>query len=125
MTTGRFKFRVWDGERFFYWGFNDSKHGLTFRGLASNSSNPLSLEEIMQRSEQCTGCLDKNEVEIWEGDIVSPINFNGSYEAARIIWHDGAFCVESLGKCKDTEYLGEKINFALIGNVHQNSELLK
>jgi len=74
---------------------------------------------------QFTGLLDKNGKEIYEGDIVSPINFNGSYRQAIVKFKNGCFIVESTGMCKDYECLGDKIHFEAIGNIYEYKHLLE
>ena len=74
---------------------------------------------------QYTGLLDKNGKEVFVGDIVSPINFNGSYRDAIIKFKNGCFIVESMGMCKDYECLGDKIGFKIIGNIWENPDLIK
>jgi len=72
---------------------------------------------------QYTGLKDRNGVEIYEGDLLNiedSIKWNKTYE---ITFSDGAFCCEDrlnilLGICNHEK--GE-----VIGNIYENSELLK
>ena len=63
------KFRLWQGGRFHYWGFIKSQYGddYEFRAIADTNTEPLSMTEKMERSQQYTGRKDKNGVEVYGG----------------------------------------------------------
>lgn len=77
--------------------------------------------------EQYTGLKDKNGKEIYEGDIFSYDFHDDSY--GEIVFCDGAFMKEWV--TSEGEYLTtyiEKIDlemFEIIGNIHENPELLE
>jgi uncharacterized phage protein (TIGR01671 family) len=85
--------------------------------------------------EQFTGLLDKNGKEIWEGDIVRIPGWKpGEYQ---IVFIEGAFCLGAIKKDEqfnvgqfvaDIHYIqsgGEGPRAEVIGNLHENPELLK
>jgi len=99
--------------KFHYWGDIDG-------GFQSPVAGNLG-----RNSQEYTGLLDKNGKEVFVGDIVSPINFDGSYRDAIVKFRNGCFIVESMGMCKDYECLGDKIGFKIIGNIYENPELIR
>ena len=114
MKLIRFRQPLFDGNGFcgwHYWGMVDGVfQGALFCG---------------QESQQYTGMRDDKTRMVFVGDIVSPINFNGSYRDAIVKFRNGCFIVESLGMCKDYECLGDKAGFRIIGNIYEHPELLQ
>ena len=78
-----------------------------------------------KNSQQYTGRRDEKTKMVFVGDIVSPINFNGSYRSAIVKFRNGCFIVESLGMCKDYECIGDKTGFRIIGNIYEHKHLLE
>ena len=92
---------------------------------------------------QFTGLKDKNDKEIYEGDIVKYKFLSGfdcedkyglykdggkPYEVEKpkvIEFKDGAFTREYYHKCEDGFYSWREFDFEVIGNIYENPELLK
>lgn len=74
--------------------------------------------------EQFTGLKDKNEVDIYEGDIVEiPCGYGGDFfykESIGVIKYEAPEFWIDYPFAKDNEW----IDIEVIGNIHQNPELL-
>lgn len=116
------KFRAFDADKkqmqSFELGNGGKLSGIT-RGLIVEQGeygNP-NLSDLMQ----FVGLTDKNGVEIFEGDIIEyRFEDKGAYSKAmkgEVTFRDGRFeCPYSLG---------EIIIYKILGNIHENPELLK
>jgi len=103
-TTGKFSVRVFDRE-----------------GWHKPLYNFILLEY--------TGFLDKNEVEIYEGDIIEGVH-DGDEFKSNVYWDDAGFCVTVANQY--FPWLGEIMPIhdsvmkciEVIGNIYENPELL-
>lgn len=87
------------------------------------SDSPLYRDYKFKDHVLFSGLKDKQEVEIYENDIVE-IRHLGKLEKVKIIFHQGMFCF----KWKDgyvNSYMINSENCRVVGNTYENSDLLK
>lgn len=84
--------------------------------------------------EQFTGLKDKNSREIYEGDIVRDMWMNKSGDGTvdfiySVVYIDNGFYTLKKGEIENGTYLIDKNDvqkyYVVIGNIHENPELLK
>jgi len=91
------------------------KFGFTDDGGMKALSHALVIPETVG---QYTGLKDRNGTRIFEGDIV-----NCNYFCGVVYFYEGAWCVSE--KDKYPEDLYDLISLEVIGNIHDNPELLE
>lgn len=98
-----------DGEfvKFTYWGYLDND--TTFYGPSS-----VQIAPIKKQDEQYTGLKDKNGKEIYEGDIC-----RYGEMIYQVVFNGGSFEFDCLYP------FGVQSSCEIIGNIHENQELLK
>lgn len=118
------KFRQWMNGHFHYWGIGISTDGVKCSFVGPCSGGTIRADRTPQ--EQFTGLTDRNGAEIYEGDIVGDhvgigaVKYSGKHGAFRVCYWDGLakwfydYCLN-----------GERESVEIIGNIHQNPELLK
>lgn len=120
------KFRIWDGVKN-EWLASSSKDALPYYGFAlvgevmTVQSPPYWSLDEGNIVEQFTGLKDVNGTEIYEGDIL--IDDTGEpIEYWVVKFADGGFVGECAGVA---EALFELTQLEVVGNIHENSELVE
>lgn len=134
------KFRAWDTKQNKMWSAEEmGQDQLTLspdgRGFINVSGTSTKLSRYLPHliPLQSTGLLDKNGKEIYESDIVLlPTPSSRALTKARIIWDEeiAGFCLEGFGENSDwhCDYYRKILilrKFEVIGNIHENPELLE
>lgn len=121
------KFRVWRqyGER---GDFHEISSNYHLDYWAANAGNAPEYPISYYGWEQFTGLLDKNGKEIYEGDILYSKSMSEKYSdntkwMVRVVFEDASFCMGHGGEALDKDECSRDME--IIGNVHQNQELIK
>jgi hypothetical protein len=114
--TREFKFRFWDEEMKDYWDWEEIQNDWESDGYFDTA-----FRQDHWTCEQFTGLYDKNGKEIYEGDILKTLDGSICF----VIWSGTSFWLESPGsEAKDWEYNSFYEHCEVIGNIHENKELL-
>lgn len=110
----KLKFRAWNGDYFEYTEFN-FKTGC----LGCNFSHYVEIDT----PQQCTGLKDINDIDIYEGDIVSGVTYSDySTHNGFILFDYNGYRINTKTKSLPLD-LTEKLK--VIGNIYENPELLE
>ncbi|EUJ46701.1 YopX family protein [Paenilisteria rocourtiae] len=100
--------------------------------ISNSSGAPFAYQVRPETVGQYTGLSDKNGNKIFEGDIVAPSGFVSEINQPGIVkWCDKKLCfyVDSIETLIYSEgykmYFGLDSAIKIIGNIHENPELLK
>lgn len=111
--TYGYLFRCW-GRCYLLWGMN--------------GDNPIKEEVYPETVGQYTGLTDKNGKKIFEGDIIETSGFGYKRRTYPVVFCDGYFGYQSEYDAiafLDSEYPIPQENREVIGNIHDNPELLE
>ncbi len=120
------KFRVWDKicNRFFNIDYNYPVT-ITNQGKIGVLVDDFNFEEFKKDElkniiiSEYTGLKDKNEKEIYEGDIVVWIDNGGNKRQNIVFFEQGAFRI-----CNSYFEISEYGELEVVGNIYENKELL-
>jgi uncharacterized phage protein (TIGR01671 family) len=125
------KFRAWDkyDSRMFEVDTIDFKSGALTERTKPGISTPHLPEDCTLM--QYTGLKDKNGKEIFEGDIFNCIyHQDGHTDKYEVVYHPRwtGFFLRRIGECSQTgvhQTVSDVARYEVIGNIHENPELLK
>ena len=131
MTSNRFRFRAWDKS------FQKYRENVIVSTINEEitvyerlvNGNTLLIPSAHVVLEQCTGLKDKNGRLIYEGDIIKitegvlPVDSKYVDCLFKAIWADIGFYLETLNG-KDGLDFCECWEYEIVGNLHENPELL-
>lgn len=120
----RYRFRFWNKKtnKWFYFGFE------TFLTYEKEIWEALTNGEKIY---QCTGLKDKTGKLIYESDIIKLPNDYGTYgmfagEKREVYFYEGGFRLKpKWDKSSRGNWLEDTNDFEVIGNIYENTELLK
>ena len=132
------KYRAWDGSRMIYFsdfsiGIEHPKTKKTARQVNSPVKPYIFFKkdtfngEVRFGNHQVMDWIPKQDSEgqdIYEGDIVKGCSFNGSYALGIVEFYKYGFVVVPIGAFLEGICELDKHHIQVIGNIHQNKDLL-
>lgn len=115
--SSRFKFRAWDKEEMKLLG--DIEYGDRY---CNDFAYYLNNDRYMVM--QYTGLKDKNEVEIYEGDIVN-FKYKDKESIYKVLYYDGGFALIFSMTREEPLFSITAQYCEVMGNIYENQELLE
>ena len=132
MREIKFRGKRIDNGKWVYGGYSfcekDNTHWITVMGLDHISHIGWHQEVVPETVGQFTGLLDGNGKEIYEGDILKNVlNIMVDHEPFEIVFDNdmGCWCWADAEGNIDPFYSSIAKNSVVIGNIHDNPELLE
>ena len=125
----RFKVRAWDTEEGRYASDEDIRFDTG--GSCDNVYDLVVVDDQFYIYEQCTGLRDKNGKLIYEGDILAISPDSQPWDCYTVFWQDDECQFQAVAYDGSDAYvkvlneLLEKDDMEIIGNIHENPELLE
>jgi uncharacterized phage protein (TIGR01671 family) len=111
-------------DKWHYWGFIN---GGFVSPLVSEG-----IEDCIKHSQQFTGLLDKNGVEIYEGDIIkvylSAPGIDEWWQIFAVVFENGKFQLKAKTELTDGYWFSDfekHQDYLVVGNIYENPELLE
>lgn len=119
MNKDRLKFRVWNKEEnIMHYEAEETYDCLTGNPIIYKSCFGDLLEDDRYIIEQCTEKKDRNGKLVYEGDIIKIGTI-----CAPVIWNDGWYL--KFGDFLEPFWHFNFVNHSIIGNIHENPELME
>lgn len=125
----RFKFRAWNVCKNKY--FTDDEICIDTGGVSNSAYDLIKRGHPFYSVEQCTGLKDKHGKLVYEGDILSISPDPQPRDCYKVFWQDNECQFQALAYDGSNTYvrvlneLLEKDDMEIIGNIHENPELLE
>lgn len=122
------RFRAWDDyHKVMITDWLTQNEDFTFNGYDTTNNICVGVTAVMQ----FTGLKDKSGTDIYEGDVMSKVAYDGINEytlITKVVFDNGAFCLEKISGSPKQEP-GTLLSFPndmplIIGNIYQTPELL-